>query len=185
MKKARSASSNSRAARRRRRSAAPPGPQDGLTGDQGRPHSELPDAGGIKPVPPSKDALQRLLAIPLLCADQASSERIAGRLALDSWQHGPAIALRDVADGHVRRLRFEAGRYVLEMLALRTGQKWEFTARLRHGDRVVHASVLRIGERRLLAQRGGYFCWSSSAVPRKLAVLLLEKQLVFDGILWR
>jgi hypothetical protein len=126
------------------------------------------------------------MAIPLL-ADRAASSlpQAVGRLARDSWQQGPAIAMRDVADGHARRLSFEAGRYTLEVLAERTEGRWEFVARLRHGSRVVHDSVLAVGRKKLLAERGGYFLWSSASVPGKLVVLLLGQQLVFDGIPWR
>jgi hypothetical protein len=139
----------------------------------------------IKSVAPTRDALDRLLAIPLLESDDAATTRMEGRTVFDSWQSGPAIALRDVTDGHVRRLRLAAGRFELDLLAERIGRRWEFVARLRQGDRVVHRCVLKVGRRRLLAERGGYFHWASTSVPGDLAVLLAKSELVFERIRWR
>ena len=57
----------------------------------------------------SKDALARFGSIPLLFERQTDPPGTVGVVAYDSWTQGPALALRDVTNGHVRRLRVPAG----------------------------------------------------------------------------
>ena len=141
---------------------------------------------GVAPlIPPSSDALSRYEAIPLLFGSAANAKRQHGRVVFDSWAQGPAIALRDVTEGHVRRLRLKAGKLSLEILAEKHREQWEFVARVYRGQQVAHDCVLKVGGRSLPAAWGGYFHWSSKHVPAKVDVLSYDREFIFGKLVWR
>jgi hypothetical protein len=134
---------------------------------------------------PNNDATKRYGAIPLLFGTPAVSEVIVGRVAYDSWQQGLAPALRDIMDGHLRRLTLKAGRISVELIAERTRDNWEFVARVYSSDRVRHGYVLRVGRRKLLPGSGGYFHWSSKLAPRNIELLSYEQNISFERLSWQ
>lgn len=136
-------------------------------------------------IPPSADALRRYEAIPLLFGASTGAKPKRGSVVFDSWAHGPAIALRDVTEGHVRRLRLKAGKVTLEILAEKRRAHWEFVARVYRSGRVAHDCVLQVGGRRFLASWGGYFHWSSKHVPSTVDIRSYDHEFAFEKLLWR
>ena len=134
---------------------------------------------------PPDEAVDRYAAIPLLFESLPDQEPMIGRVAYDSQAHGHTVGLRDVTDGYVRRLRLTAGRIVMDLVAERRENQWEFVARVYSGSEVTHDFVLKIGGRKLLAGSGGFFHWSSRSVPRKLRLLSYDTTVLFEGMSWR
>lgn len=133
---------------------------------------------------PSDAARQRLESIPLLFTAPKKRRTIQGRIVYDSWAHGPTMALRDATDGHIRRLRLKAGDTTVEILAERGRTDWSFVARVYRRRKVVHDFVLKLGVQKLLAGPGGFYQWTSSRVPRKLALISYDTKLSFDEVRW-
>ena len=133
---------------------------------------------------PSDEMIQRCSTIPMLFEPVDPDHPASGKLTYDSWSTALSPSLRDTIDGHVRRLRFEAGRYTIEIVAEKRRQVWEFTARIYKGSEVAHDFVLRVGGRRFLAGPGGFFFWSSRQVPRLVLALSYDHIIQFDEIAW-
>ncbi|UCC43514.1 MAG: hypothetical protein JSU65_10265 [Candidatus Zixiibacteriota bacterium] len=134
---------------------------------------------------PNDDATKRYGAIPLMFEKQPRREIAVGRITYDSWRQGPAPALRNVMDGHLRRLTLKAGSVKLEIVAQKVRNDWEFVARVYSRKGVRHDMVLRVGRRKILAGSGGYFLWSSKLVPRNLQLLSYEHDIVFEQLSWQ
>jgi hypothetical protein len=133
---------------------------------------------------PSGASLERLEAIPLLF-ETGRARALPGKIVYDSWAHGPAVALRDVTDGHVRRVVLRAGKVSLEIVAERRQRDWQFVARVYSGGQVRHGFVLKVGARKLLPGSGGFYQWTSRAVPHSLSLFSYRKNLVFERVSWR
>jgi len=133
----------------------------------------------------SSDALSRLGAIPLLFGDSPVRSEDPGKVVYDSWAQGPAMALRDVSAGHIRRIRLASGRISVEIVAERSHNGWEFVARIYSGSRVAHNFVLNAGGRKFLATSGGFFQWSSITVPHQVRLSSYKGELSFERLRWR
>jgi hypothetical protein len=134
---------------------------------------------------PSAAAVERYCNIPLLFEKGPGARSIRGGTVYDSWAEGPAIALRDTADGHIRRLKLKAGHLVLEIVAERRDNTWEFVARVYDCKRVTNSFVLKVGDRKFLPQTGGFFVWSSRIVPRILRLESFETSVNFEKLSWQ
>ena len=134
---------------------------------------------------PSDAALERYCNIPLLFDESSDARTVKGRTTYDSWADGPASALRDSADGHIRRLKLEAGDLVLEIVAERRDNEWEFVARLYDGKNVTNSHVLKVGGRRFLPKAGGFFVWSSRVVPKILRLESFDTNISFEKLSWQ
>ncbi len=133
---------------------------------------------------PSDESVARLSAIPLLFDEPPAASTRAGEVVYDSWSHGPAVALRDITDGHIRRIQLQAGRISVEIVAEKSKGKWEFVARVYRGKKVVHDFVISVGRKKLLSESGGFFRWSSKAVPRRIGLVSTGESLTFKEIAW-
>jgi hypothetical protein len=133
---------------------------------------------------PSSDAATRWKAIPLLDESLCGRRPHYGQVISDSWSSMPRLALRDVEDGHVRRLELRSGFARLEIVAERARGHWKFVARVYAGRLVQHAFILRVGRLKLLAGSGGFYHWSSAWVPRTIHILSYEDHAIFDGVKW-
>lgn len=133
---------------------------------------------------PSEEAVIRLTAIPLLFGEPRGVATGIGSVAYDSWSDGPSIALRNITDGHIRRLRLQAGKIAVEIVGEMSKGRWEFVARAYRGATVVHDYVLNVGRKRLLSESGGFFKWTSKAVPRKVVLISLRERLMFERLSW-
>jgi hypothetical protein len=132
---------------------------------------------------PSKAAISRWETLPLLFgAESGKSE--AGHIVGDSWYAAPALALRDIDDGHIRWLKLKAGKVTLEIVAERMTDHWEFVARVNSKGKVENNYVLKVGHVRLLPYSEGFYHWSSKWVPRSVKLLSFNRQLNFERILW-
>lgn len=132
---------------------------------------------------PSSDALARIEAIPLLFTAPMQGKLVHGAVAHDSWAQA-GIGLRDVTDGHVRRLQFTAGAIQFELVAERRARQWEFIGRIYTGETVAHDFVLIVGSRRLLPNTGGFFYWSSEKVTRRVRLVSHRETIAFEDITW-
>jgi hypothetical protein len=133
---------------------------------------------------PSDEALQRYALIPLCHKTTSGMVTLHGRVAYDSWAHGEPVALRDTTDGYIRRLRLKAKKIILEIVAERRRNSWEFVARVYAGEKVMHDFVLKVGRDKLLPSSGGFYQWSSVKVPASVKLISYEQNIVFDRISW-
>jgi len=133
---------------------------------------------------PSVASAARWKVIPLMDETVQKTRPRHGRVVFDSWEMAPAVALRDVTDGHVRRLALKAGKVTLEIVAERTQDHWEFVGRVYAGNEVQHSYLLEAGRVKLLPQTDGFYHWSSIAVPRTIRVISHQTSLLFGGIRW-
>lgn len=134
---------------------------------------------------PSEAAVDRYCNIPLLFEKRSCATPVWGRTIYDSWAERPAMALRDTADGFIRRLKLKAGNLVLEIVAERRDNVWEFVARVYDRKEVTNSYVLKVGNRKLLPQTGGFFVWSSRIVPRILNLESFETRIDFEKLSWQ
>jgi hypothetical protein len=134
---------------------------------------------------PSTAAVERYCNIPLLFEGSLDARCVKGRIVFDSWADGPAVALRDTADGHIRRLKLKAGDLTLEIVAERRDNAWEFVARVYDGETMTNSFVLKVGGRKFLPQTGGFFVWSSIAVPRILRLESFDTTIEFEKLSWQ
>jgi hypothetical protein len=132
---------------------------------------------------PSPDAIERWKATPLLFGAKGGRFEV-GRVINDSWATAPAVALRDIVDGHIRRLELKAGKVVLEIVAERITDHWEFVARVQTGEKTDNNYILNIGRIRLLPYASGFYHWSSSWVPRTIKLISFKRQIAFEKVLW-
>lgn len=133
---------------------------------------------------PSDAAIARYCNIPLLFEESSDNRTVRGRTIYDSWADGPASALRDSADGHIRRLKLKAGKLVLEVVAERRDNVWEFVARVYDGADVTNSFLLKVGGRKFLPQTGGFFVWSSRMAPKILRLESIDANISFEKLSW-
>ncbi|MEE8575700.1 MAG: hypothetical protein V3T31_00460, partial [candidate division Zixibacteria bacterium] len=105
--------------------------------------------------------------------------------AFDSWSQAPAMALRDMSAGHLRRIRLERGNISVEIVAEKQQSGWEFVARIRRDDEVLHDFVMKVGSRKLLAKSGGFFQWSSKSVPHEVSLTSFKQDIAFERLSWQ
>ena len=134
---------------------------------------------------PSDAAVERYCSIPLLFEESSDARTVRGRTTYDSWADSPAVALRDSADGHIRRLKLKAGNVVLEIVAERRDSVWEFVARVYDRKKVNNSFVLKVGGHRFLPQTGGFFVWSSTMAPRILRLESFDAVISFEKLSWQ
>jgi hypothetical protein len=132
---------------------------------------------------PSAHARSRWHAIPLLFEDSGATRQVSGRIGYDSWA-GTAIGLRDIDDGHVRHLKFEAGSTKIELVAERRNRGWDFVARVYTKAAVAHEFVIEANRKRILPQSDGFYLWTSTKLLRSLRLVSLDRQIVIGGITW-
>lgn len=133
--------------------------------------------------PPSR-ALARCSAIPLLFDALPGAGGGIMAIKYDSWGSSPVPGLRDLSDGHIRRVTFGSGQLILEVVAERRRNRWEFVGRSYLGDLVTYAFVLRIGRRRLMPDSRGFYAWTSGHVPRKISLLSPDQEIACEGLSW-
>lgn len=136
------------------------------------------------PKKPSPAAAARWKTIPLLFSIGGIRRIEKGLIVHDSWASAPALALRDVVDGHIRRLELKSKKVSLEIVAERTWHDWEYTARVYSKNAIENRYVLSAGGVRLLPRSDGFYHWSSSRVPRSIRLISFESQILFERVAW-
>lgn len=136
-------------------------------------------------IQPSEEATRRYNSIPLLFEESGARDSVDGRITFDSWQQGDPVSLRDVTDGHLRRVTLKAGPVSIELVAEKTRDCWEFIARVYSVDKVCHDFVIKVGRRKLLSDSGGYYHWSSKLTPGQIELLSFEQNISFERLSWR
>lgn len=133
---------------------------------------------------PSAEATSRYKTIPLLFQQPARAPVLECPIVYDSSAQGQQVGLRNATDGHIRRVRFAAGNLEMEIVAERKDNAWEFVARVYQDGEVAHRFVLRAGARKLLADAGGFFHWTSETVPRRFRLLSYEQEIACEAMPW-
>ena len=133
---------------------------------------------------PTVASAARWKAIPLMNEAAPKTRPRFGRVVFDSWEMAPAGALRDIADGHIRRLELKAGKVTLEIVAERAQDHWEFVGRVYAQDAVQNSYVLSVRRLRLLPRTDGFYHWSSISVPHAIRIVSYQDNLVFGDIQW-
>lgn len=142
-------------------------------------------ASTVEPAQPSDKAMVKLEGIALIAASRVPAKTVRGQVVFDSWHDLPAMAVRDAAIGIERRLRFRAGRIVLEFVAERQPEGWEFTAKVYENGRTVSDFVLKIGGRKLLPSVRHCYNWSAHRPPREIQLLSPSLRVDMDRLGWR
>ena len=139
----------------------------------------------VDPVLPSDEAMVKQEGIALIAASRAPSRTVRGQVVFDSWHDLPAMAVRDAAIGIERRLRFQAGRIVLEFVAERQPEGWEFTAKVYEHGRAVSDYVLKVGGRKLLPSVRHCYNWLAPHPPREIQLLSPSLRVALGKLGWR
>jgi hypothetical protein len=133
---------------------------------------------------PSRDHVDFLSSIPLLEESRKPGRIIIGAMTLDSWKSIPAVALRDSPGGLERRIALQASDITLEIVAEQSEGTWEFVARVYKKQTVTKEFVLHVGRSKLIAQREGFYHWSSKSPPRTIRLLSRAVQVNFGTLKW-
>jgi len=142
-------------------------------------------ARSVELVLPSDEAMAKQEGIALMAASRASARTVRGQVVFDSWQELPAMAVRDAAIGIERRLRFRAGRIVLEFVADRQPEGWEFTAKVYENGRAVSDFVLKVGGRKFLPSARHCYNWLAPHPPREFQLLSPSLRVNLGKLGWR
>jgi hypothetical protein len=142
----------------------------------------LDESGG--PFEPPTELLRRQKAIPQLIASRHPAESLPARLVSDSWGDHPAVAVREAPFGVERRLRFRAVSYVVELVADRRLEGWDFVARVYDGEILTRQFILKVGRRKLVPGRGDCYFWSSKRPPQRLQLLSGELRIDLEKVKW-
>ena len=134
---------------------------------------------------PSDDAIKRYDLIPLYYGKEISISTVHGNIAYDSWSQGAAVSLRDVTEGHVRRIQFKAKNISLEIVAERRQDHWEYIARIYYNQKVTHDFILKVGTLKVLPFSGGFYHWTSRTVPGTIKLLSYKQNILFDKLSWQ
>lgn len=133
---------------------------------------------------PDKNSLKRFAAIPLYEKIRKGVKPQNGKLVFNSWAELPAVQLRDISPGFMRRLCFQAGQIKLEIIAQRQQFDWEFTARVYDAGDVSMEWVLVAGGKKLLPGSLGFYQWSSRSKPRRIKLRNSRGRIDFESISW-
>ncbi len=135
-------------------------------------------------IKPDKNCIKRFAAIPLYEKIRRDVKPQYGKLVFNSWAQLPAVQLRDVSPGFMRRLCFQAGQIKLEIIAERQQFDWEFTARVYDAGDVSLEWVLVAGRKRLLPGSLGFYQWTSRSKPSRIKLLNSRGQINFERVSW-
>ena len=133
---------------------------------------------------PSRHSVYRHRAIALIDQSRHPRRQIAGAVVFDSWSHLSNVQVRDAVLEGERRLRLKAGRYVVELVADRQLDTWEFTARVYAGTAVTSEFILQIGRRKLFAEAQQCYFWTAKHPPRRVRLLSPDVGVDFGELSW-
>ncbi|MBU0983741.1 MAG: hypothetical protein KKA42_07710, partial [candidate division Zixibacteria bacterium] len=85
---------------------------------------------------PSTAAVDCWAAIARIESSRKPRRSVAGQLAYDSWTQRPVMQVRDGGSALERRVRFQAGKYTIEIVGDRGSAGWDFSARVYIGKTV-------------------------------------------------
>ncbi len=138
----------------------------------------------LKDLAPSPQSIARAQAVPKLVESRRPSRAITGRMTFDSWADVSAVQLRSTVGVLERRVRLEAGKYTLELVADRTLEEWEFVARIYNKEKVTSEFILQVGRRKLVPQSQRCYYWSAKNPPRTLRLLSSDLKIDFGKLTW-
>ena len=131
-----------------------------------------------------KGSLYRQMAIARLVESRHSERSVSGRIMFDSWDQLTSLQTRDAAAGTERRLRLDAGRFVLEFVADRQLREWEFVARVYEDKHATREFILKVGRQKLFPEVEDCFFWSGPKPPRRIQLLSPKLRIDFGNLRW-
>ncbi len=133
---------------------------------------------------PPETAVSRWAAIARIENSRRPAQSMPGLLAFDSWTQRPSLQIRDGSHALERRVRFQAGKYTIEMVGDRRSEGWDFSARVYVGRKVTSEFVLKVGQQRLVAGAQDCYFWSSRRPPRRIRLLSPDLEIDCGEITW-
>ncbi len=133
---------------------------------------------------PHESVLKRFSAIPLLHHIPKNLHHRTGSIDFDSWRQIPAVQLRDIAPGFIRRICLKAKSIKLEIVAERQQSDWEFTARVYDDGEISMEWVLAAGKTKMMPKSLGFYQWDSKSTPCRIRLLNQNEQINFEKIKW-
>lgn len=114
--------------------------------------------------------IERALAIAARPSPRSVMEKVTARLVFDSWLSPALAGLRGAQGTEARRLRWEAGEWILDLRAEKSRSGWEMVAQVqREGEAVVGLAV-GSGTREVFTDRAGMAVWNSKRPPRRISL---------------
>ncbi len=133
---------------------------------------------------PSSQSVARARAVPKLVESRSPARAITGGVAFDSWADLPAVQIRSAVGTLERRIRLEAGKYTLELVADRVQTEWEFVARIYDRHQVTSEFILQVGRRKLVPQSQRCYFWSAKNPPKTMQLLSSALKIDFGKLTW-
>ncbi len=137
--------------------------------------------------PLKQPAGRHIWAIENICLLEESRrpDRVMrGKLAVDSWQTVPQVALRDNTSSLERRLVLQAGTITLGISAEQYQGRWEFVGRVYRDGDVSREFVVQAGRLKIPVQDEGFYHWSSQKPPQTIRLLSPAVQVEFGKVTW-
>lgn len=135
-------------------------------------------------VSPGTNAVKRFTAIPLLHKNPVSVTCDTGYIDFDSWAALPAVQMRDISPGFIRRICLTAKNITLEIVAERQQSEWEFTARVYDSGETSQEWILSAGGKKLLPKSLGFYHWTSQRTPSRLRIFNNDRHISFEKLKW-
>jgi hypothetical protein len=128
--------------------------------------------------------IERALAIAGHSWPKSLLEKVAARLVFDSWQAPAMAGLRGADDTESRRLRWEAGEWLLDLRAETGREGWEMVAQVQREGEAVAGVAVGSGAQKVYTDSAGMAVWSTRRPPRKLSLHTQEGVLQCGEIAW-
>lgn len=135
-------------------------------------------------VSPPDDALMRHQGIARLMNARRPSPTVVGEILYDSWTTPPPQAVRSSGVGVERRVSLSSGEFVLELVAERNIDRWEFVARVYRNRKVCSEFSLKAGHQALYPQQGKCYFWSSKRPTRRIQLQSADINIDFGELKW-
>lgn len=110
---------------------------------------------------------------------------IMAKLTFDSWAVPRPIGVRGQSSLSDRRIRFESESMVFDLRAERKTTGWAFVAQVTTEGPAVAPTILEIGKRKLHADPGGLFQWTSSRPLTSVTVRSGNTIIVIPELAWK
>jgi hypothetical protein len=128
--------------------------------------------------------IERALAIAGHSRPEGTLEKIAATLVFDSWLSPSFAGLRGAKDTDARRLRWEAGEWLLDLRAETGTAGWEMVAQVQRGGEAVAGVVVGSGAEKVHTDKAGLAVWSSRRPPRQISLHTEGGLLQCGAIAW-
>lgn len=135
-------------------------------------------------IQPPDDALMRHQGVARLINARQPSPTVSGAVLYDSWTTPPPLAVRSTGIGVERRIRLSSGEFILELVAERNIDHWDFVARVYRNKKVCSEFSLKAGRKALYPQQGKCYFWSSKQPTRRIQLQSADINIDFGELSW-